>query len=73
VVARLSQAGFSLSRREAEVLAGLLLGRTQSEISETTGVALSSIITYRRRAYRKLGVADQRELERLYHQLSRPR
>ena len=72
VVARLSQAGFSLSRREVEVLAGLLLRRTQSEISQTTGVALSSIITYRRRAYRKLGVADQRELERLYNQLSRP-
>jgi len=73
VAARLSQAGFSLSRREAEVLAGLLLGRTQNEIAETTGVALSSIVTYRRRAYRKLGVADQRELERLYHQLSRAR
>src|SRR5690606_15243821 len=45
-----------LSAREASVAAALSLGRTQKEIAEAAGVALSSVVTYRRRAYRKLGV-----------------
>jgi len=51
-----------LSQREASVAAALSLGRTQKQIAEATGVALSSIVTYRRRAYRKLGVSDRHEV-----------
>lgn len=59
---RLLACGRELSPREAAVAAGMLLGRTQGEIAEAAGLAVSSVITYRRRAYRKLGVADRRGL-----------
>lgn len=59
---RLLESGRDLSAREAGVAAGLLLGRSQREIAEATGVAVSSVITYRRRAYRKLGVDNRRAL-----------
>jgi len=71
IAGRLLQAGYALSGREAEVSAGLLLGRTHREISEKVGLALSSIVTYRQRAYRKLGVSDRRGLEALYEGISR--
>lgn len=56
----------SLSIREAEVSAHLLLGRTQQEIAEASGLGVSSVVTYRQRAYRKLGVSRRRDLVRLY-------
>ncbi|MFV3126509.1 helix-turn-helix transcriptional regulator [Niveispirillum sp. KHB5.9] len=58
-----------LSAREAEVAAGFILGRTQGEIGAETGLTLSSIITYRRRAYCKLGVMDKQELLAAYREL----
>lgn len=51
-----------LSEREATVAAAMALGRTQPEIAESAGLKVSSIVTYRRRAYRKLGVSDRRRL-----------
>ena len=59
---RFLDCGRALSEREAAVAAALLLGKTQREISAATGIALSSVITYRRRAYRKLCVSDRRGL-----------
>ena len=53
---------WGLSEREAEVAAGLAMGRSQSDIAKSTGLALNSVITYRRRAYQKLKVADRLEL-----------
>lgn len=63
-------AGAGLSVREAEVAAGLVLGRTQAEIGMATGLTLSSVVTYRRRAYCKLGVMDKRELTAAYRELA---
>lgn len=54
-----------LSEREAEVAAGLATGQSQSDIARRFGLSLNSVITYRRRAYQKLGVADRRELQAL--------
>ncbi|WP_309083559.1 LuxR C-terminal-related transcriptional regulator [Chelativorans sp.] len=71
VARQLLEAGFSLSRREAEISAGLLVGRTQKEISQEVGLALSSIVTYRQRAYHKLGVTDRRGLQALYEEIAR--
>lgn len=68
---RLLDSGHALSEREAAVAAALFLGRTQREISEATGIALSSVITYRRRAYRKLCVNDRRGLAAFFHALDR--
>lgn len=70
VARHLLDAGYALSRREAEISAGLLVGRTQKEISEEVGLAVSSVVTYRQRAYRKLGVADRRGLEALYEEIA---
>jgi len=66
---RLLGCGHALSEREAAVAAALALGRTQRDISAATGIALSSVITYRRRAYRKLSVNDRRELVDFLHAL----
>lgn len=71
LVRRLLDGGHALSEREAAVAAALHLGRTQREISAATGIALSSVITYRRRAYRKLGVRDRRGLADFLHALDR--
>jgi len=66
---RLLGCGHALSEREAAVVAALFLGRTQRDISANTGIALSSVITYRRRAYRKLRISDRRGLVDFLHAL----
>jgi len=65
LVRALLAAGHGLTAREAEVVAGLAQGVQQSEIATRAGLALSSIVTYRRRAYRKLGISDRRQLRQL--------
>lgn len=54
-----------LSAREAQVAAGLTLGQTQAEIAGYVGLSVNSVVTYRRRAYQKLKVADRRALQAL--------
>lgn len=54
-----------LSAREAQVVAGLTLDQTQSQIAGGVGLSINSVITYRRRAYQKLKVADRRALKAL--------
>ena len=61
-----------LSEREAEVAASLATGQSQSDIASRCGLALNSVITYRRRAYQKLKVADRRELKALCERLVDP-
>lgn len=58
-----------LSTREAEISAAMILGETQDEIAHRTHLSHGSIVTYRRRAYGKLGVANRRDLLRLHRQL----
>lgn len=67
----LMAAEHGLTGREAQVAAGLARGLGQAEIGAEAGLALSSVITYRRRAYRKLGVADRRQLRGLLERLAR--
>lgn len=55
-----------LSRREAEICAMVVAGSTAKDIALTIGVAATTVATYRKRAYRKLHVADRRGLERVY-------
>ncbi|CAB3757804.1 LuxR family transcriptional regulator [Burkholderia sp. MSh2] len=62
MLARLRNACPELSKRELDVLRGVLDGRTAHEIGETIGVKASSVITYQKRAYRRLGISSQREL-----------
>ena len=51
-----------LSPREAAVVAGILKGMRTEGIAIELGVKPASVITFRRRAYAKLGIATQAEL-----------
>jgi DNA-binding CsgD family transcriptional regulator len=55
-----------LSAREAEISAAMILGETQEEIAERKRLSHGSVVTYRRRAYGKLGVGNRRDLQRLH-------
>lgn len=48
-----------LSEREKAVCLGILAGRKAEQIAADLGVAPSSVITYRRRAYDKLGISSR--------------
>lgn len=58
-----------LSTREAEISAAMILGETQDEIATRTQLSHGSVVTYRRRAYGKLGVANRRDLLQLHRRL----
>jgi DNA-binding CsgD family transcriptional regulator len=58
-----------LSAREAEVAAGLMLGETQERIARGRRLSPTTVVTYRRRAYCKLGVANRRDLQALHRRL----
>lgn len=60
LLARLRQHCPALSKRELDVLRCVLEGLTTVEIAETMGVQPSSVITYQKRAYKRLGISSQR-------------
>jgi DNA-binding CsgD family transcriptional regulator len=51
-----------LSRREAEVCAGIVLGYSTVAIGLNLQIACNTVATHRKRAYKKLGVSCQSEL-----------
>lgn len=51
-----------LSRREAAVAARVAAGLTSDGIAVDLGIGMQTVLTYRKRAYAKLGVRNQREL-----------
>lgn len=51
-----------LSRREGEVCARILYGLSSCGIALDLGIGKESVMTYRKRAYSRLGIASQREL-----------
>lgn len=59
---RLHRLQAGLSRREFAVASRVLLGMTSDGIAVDLGIGLQSVLTYRKRAYAKLGIASQREL-----------
>jgi LuxR family transcriptional regulator, activator of tox operons len=59
---RLKVIRHDLTSRELEVAARMLAGQTLREIAELIGVAHSSAVTYRERAYRRLGVQNLKQL-----------
>ena len=62
LLARLQRQFPELSKRDLDVVAGLLAGRTTEDLADHMGIALSSAQTYLKRVYRKLGISGQREL-----------
>lgn len=66
---RLATLDYGLSAREAEIVAALMLGETQEGIAAAKRLSATTVITYRRRAYGKLGVANRRDLMALHRRL----
>jgi DNA-binding CsgD family transcriptional regulator len=59
---RLAGSGAGLSDREVEVCARILIGMSTEGISSDLDIGLTSVVTYRKRAYAKLGTGNQNEL-----------
>lgn len=55
----------ALTNRERQACARAVIGMTVEGAALELGVALSSVLTYRKRAYRRLGVSSAGELARL--------
>lgn len=51
--------------RETEVCAAIMQGMTSEAIALTLGISVNTVLTYRKRAYMRLGVSSQNELMRL--------
>lgn len=51
-----------LSKRELDALRGVLEGHSAAEIADSMGVKPSSVVTYQKRAYQRLGISSQRQL-----------
>lgn len=62
LLARLLRCCPELSKRDVDVVRGILAGQSTEGIADRMGIALSSAQTYLKRVYRKLGVSGQREL-----------
>ena len=52
----------ALTSREQEVCRHILLGFSSEAISQALGISLHSTLTYRKRAYERLGISSQNEL-----------
>jgi DNA-binding CsgD family transcriptional regulator len=62
IAARLSYAEPGLSARESAVCARTLAGMTAEGIALDLGIGAASVLTYRRRAYRRLGISGINQL-----------
>ena len=51
-----------MHRREAEVVSRIVMGMRTEAIGAELGIKAATVITFRKRAYAKLGVARQAEL-----------
>ncbi|MFC6668732.1 response regulator transcription factor [Marinobacterium aestuariivivens] len=57
----------SLSEREAQICEMILQGHTAKTIGRRLSLSENSVVTYRKRAYRKLGISRKSELIELLH------
>lgn len=62
LIARLRERAPDLGKRDIDTLRGWLAGTATTALAEQMGITPASVQTYRKRLYRKLGVAGQREL-----------
>jgi DNA-binding CsgD family transcriptional regulator len=62
MLARLLRRCPGLTKRDLDVVRGLLSGLATEGIADRMGIELSSAQTYLKRVYRKLGISGQREL-----------
>ncbi|WP_089173018.1 helix-turn-helix transcriptional regulator [Bosea sp. AS-1] len=63
--ARLAAVAPGLSKRERDVCALIASGLTSEGIALELGVGINTVLTYRKRAYARLGISSQNELMRI--------
>lgn len=61
-VDRALEARTDLTRRERQVCCEIIKGKTAREIAADLGIGITSVITFRRRAYLKLGIRKHHQL-----------
>ena len=64
---RLETSFEGITPREAEVCAAIAVGMSSEAIALTLGISLNTVLTYRKRAYARLGICSQNELVRLIY------
>jgi LuxR family transcriptional regulator, activator of tox operons len=62
---RLRQIMPQLPRRELDVCAGIMQGKNSEAIALALGISVNTVLTYRKRAYARLGITSHNELMRL--------
>lgn len=62
LMARLAKINSSLTQREKEVCARVLLGMSSEGIGLDLEIKMQSVLTYRKRAYAKMNISSQNEL-----------
>ncbi len=62
---RLSVAAPALTARERDVCIAIVSGMTSEAIALELGISINTVLTYRKRAYARLGITSQNELMRL--------
>ena len=62
IEACLADASIAFSPREAQVCARIIYGVSSTGIALELGIGEETVMTYRKRAYQRLGIATQREL-----------
>ena len=64
---RLETSFEDITPREVEVCAAIAVGMSSEAIALTLGISLNTVLTYRKRAYARLGICSQNELVRLIY------
>ena len=62
---RLRQVMPQMTRRELDVCVGIMQGKSSEAIALALGVSINTVLTYRKRAYARLGISSHNELMRL--------
>jgi DNA-binding CsgD family transcriptional regulator len=62
---RLEQFAPRLTARERDVCLGIMQGRSSEAIAIALGISINTVLTYRKRAYTRLGISSHNELMRL--------
>ena len=62
---RLRQIMPQLARRELDVCVGIMRGKSSEAIALALGISVNTVLTYRKRAYTRLGITSHNELMRL--------
>ena len=62
---RLRQIAPQLAGRELDVCIGIVQGRCSEAIALALGISINTVLTYRKRAYARLGISSHNELMRL--------